>query len=76
MLCTKIICYISYGIIIFSSLIYNEIIIINSEIISRDTKINIIRRQGDEVRLTEEEKKKELLYNPIEDDENININSS
>ena len=44
----KIICYVSYGIIIFSSLIYNEIVIINNECISKDTKIYIIKRQENE----------------------------
>ena len=76
MLCTKIICYISYGIIIFSSLIYNEVIIINCEIISKDTKINIINRQGNEFELPENDKKKEELYNPVEDSESFSINSS
>ena len=54
----KIICYISYGFIIFSSLIYNEIIIINNASISRDTKIFIIERQSGELGLIENNQKK------------------
>ena len=41
-LTTKIICYISYGIIILSSLIYNENIVINNEILSKDISFKYI----------------------------------
>ena len=70
-LATKIICYISYGIIIFSSLIYNEIIILNCEIISKDTKIYVIKRQINEFELAEKDLGIGELYDPTEDTVNI-----
>ena len=44
----KIICYLAYIIILFGSLIYNEIIIININCMSKDTRKNIIKRQYDD----------------------------
>ena len=64
---TKIICYVCYVIIILSSLIYNEIIIIRSEFISRDTKTYIINRESNEVELAKNDQKNEELYNQMED---------
>ena len=68
-LIVKIIYYISYGIIIFSSLIYNEIIIINNENVSRDTKTYIIQRENIETELIEKDKKTAPLYTQEEDKE-------
>ena len=53
-LTTKIICYISYGIIIFSSLIYNENIIINCKNLNRDIYfLNYFNAEG--INFTKEE---------------------
>ena len=61
-LAKKIVFYINYGVILFCSLIYNEVVIIKNEKISKDTKIYIIRRQNNEVRLIEEAKKMENIF--------------
>ena len=45
----KIICYVAYIIIVFFTLVYNEIIIINIDFISKDTRKNIIQRQYNDV---------------------------
>ena len=53
-LTTKIICYISYGIIILSSLIYNENIIINCKNLNRDIYfLNYFNAEG--INITKEE---------------------
>ena len=61
----KIIIYIIYIIIIFSSLIYNEVIIINIYSLSKDTKKKIILRELSEknIQLTTNEKMDDLDNN-------------
>ena len=44
----EIICYVAYVIILFFSLIYNEIIIIGIDCISKDTRKSILKRQYDD----------------------------
>ena len=45
----KIICYVAYVIIFVCTLIYNEVIIININCLSKDTRKNIIKRQYVEI---------------------------